>query len=66
MKTEKDLFILGIFAGLSMRDEFYKDESKIRSKYSTLLEWECEQANEMYKIYKEKFPEYFNLNKENE
>ena len=58
-ERDKRIFHSGVFAGMSARDVFYKNEAEIRSTYMTALDWEVEQAQELYTIYKEKFPELF-------
>ena len=42
------------------KDIFNQNEVEIRSSYMTVLDWEVEEANTLYTIYKEKFPEIFN------
>jgi chorismate synthase len=59
-ERDKRIFQLGVSAGMLAKDIFNQNEVEIRSSYMTVLDWEVEEANTLYNIYKEKFPEIFN------
>ena len=59
MDKDKKIFTLGVYMGMQLRDKYLAEHEEIEKKYMNVLEWECEQIDEMYTRSRKDLPEYF-------